>query len=72
MNSSFIVEGCVGVGKSALMTALAKSHPSWLVLPEPVYQWERADLHGSGPTVNLLQEFYTNPNTENIRTLQVS
>jgi hypothetical protein len=72
MSASFLLEGCVGVGKSSTLASLERKKPDWLVLHEPVEEWENLRLGEDEEMVNVLRSFYEVPDGANFRLLQVS
>lgn len=51
----FSIEGNIGAGKSTILTALEKSIPNCIVLPEPLFDWK--NISGE----DLLSLFYSDP-----------
>ena len=68
--ATFVVEGCIGAGKSRTLSYMSGEMPDWAIFEEPVHDWTeynpRMRMHTS-----LLQAYYEQQSDRSFRLLQV-
>jgi deoxyadenosine/deoxycytidine kinase len=67
--AKIVVEGTIGVGKSAVLSLLRDIEPGWAIFPEPVEEWQ-AYTPQPGIQINFLGDFYAAPCERSFRLLQ--
>ena len=68
--SIILLEGPIGVGKTSTMLQLHSLAPAWDTYMEPLKEWQTFPA-AEGGSVDLLDAYYRNPCSTNLRQLQV-